>query len=948
VADKTAQIATARALAKQFFRERRDSFLLKELDRFEQSTPSLQRSSVVADSLRIAGNNAMSSSGAAASMPLWRAALGHARLSRSPATIAAALVSLGAGHYRAGRMDSAVSYLESAKIAAERVGDKRTLANAIGVLASIAKDSGDGDRAVRLYASASALRKAVGDTRGIAADQNNIGLIARSRGDYSAANKAFTIALRLNNRDHRNALVALNYSNLAGVASDLSDFHRSDSLYRLALSINRAEGNRAESGFVLHDLGRMLMRSSDYTGASAALQQALEVHQEMNDTLEAISTRTDLAGLYTAMGNPELALASLRVAERDANAITAAHQERADLALARGNVAIAFGSLSEAQTAFVLAANLAASIDNEKTLADAKYGQATICFLRNEYPQALSLLGQTLAIQSKFRDERGSALTRMLMASAEMGRNSDWRARSHLDAAKRAFHQMHDPAGEAAVVEMLGNLALRADSVQEAEKLFRSGIVLLGDRSANDIRSRLYSGLGTALQARGALVDATVALKRAIEIAERSASRIIRTDRKYGFLDDKWSTYVNLSIVEHSRGLTADAFSTSERLRARQMVEFLSSGAAPVSRLRESDRAYAKTISAATSSRREIAARLSSDEVLIEYLLGDSLCTVFVLTRDTLASVVLPINRDELRDLVAFSRRAIAVPPRDGSEGLWPAPLRRLYSTLISPVEQRGFLRGKRRLVIVPHAELHFVSFASLLAAKPGGKFLVETFDIEYAPSATAWVRLASRPTIRRPTHILAMAPNVDRLPASRTEVESIGRLYGRSATVRVGRDASIESLRRDLPHASALHLATFGVLNKRNPLFSFVKLAPSHDSDGRLAVNDVLALGLSGQTVILSACQTALGWGANGDVPAGDDWIGLVQSFLQGGAKSVVATLWPVDDRATSMLMRQYHSNSAAGKGVSEALALSQRDAIRNKKTSSPFYWAAFVANGR
>jgi CHAT domain-containing protein len=278
---------------------------------------------------------------------------------------------------------------------------------------------------------------------------------------------------------------------------------------------------------------------------------------------------------------------------------------------------------------------------------------------------------------------------------------------------------------------------------------------------------------------------------------------------------------------------------------------------------------------------------------------------------------------------------------------MWRPPLRRLYRDLVGPIADRGYLKNKKRLVIVPHADLHFLSFAALLDAADHDRFLVERYDIVYAPSASAWVRLGERNLKPRGKDVLAMAPHVDRLPASRREVGAIQSIYGHRASIRTGKEASEKALRSSLKSAGTIHLATFGVLNRHNPLFSFVQLASNDGSDGRLQVNEVFGLGLSGQLVVLSACQTALGAGNDEELPPGDDWVGLVQAFLQGGAKSVVASLWPVDDSATASLMERFHRQVAGGRSTASALSGAQREMLRNSKTGSPFYWAAFVMNG-
>jgi len=285
--------------------------------------------------------------------------------------------------------------------------------------------------------------------------------------------------------------------------------------------------------------------------------------------------------------------------------------------------------------------------------------------------------------------------------------------------------------------------------------------------------------------------------------------------------------------------------------------------------------------------------------------------------------------------------------PGTSSAELWRIPLRRLYLNLIQPVEQRGYLRGKRTLVIAPHSELHFLPFGALIQPGRADHFLIEQMQVLYTPSASVWVQLGAASQVQLRQNVLAFAPQVNRLPASRDEVLAIGRIYGSRSTVRMGSQATESELRRDLPRAGTVHLATFGVLNKHNPLFSFVELAPSGRDDGHLEVNEVFGLGLKGQLVVLSACQTALGSGAIADVPPGDDWVGLVEAFLQAGAGSVLASLWPVDDRATATLMEEFHKRAAKGQAPLAALAEAQRILIRNPRTARPFYWAGFVING-
>jgi CHAT domain-containing protein/Tfp pilus assembly protein PilF len=1002
--ERQLQFRRAQDLAGAYAEAWSDSFLVAQVNRFTTWTPAERRSHVMADSLRLAGNAAMGSAGIPAAMRLWRESVARAQPIGDDAVVAPTTLSIGAGFFRAGRLDSATVYVSRAQALADRIKDARTSGNATGIAASIAKSRGDLATAAALYRKASTIRLRSGDTRGIAADENNLGLIAQEKGDLAAAARAFDRALGINRRDGRKALVALNLNNLAGIASTLGEYARADSLYRQALAIDRETGSEAESGFVLHDLGKLLIRRGNYRGAETALRSALRIHEKSGATADAIAVRVDLAALESATGNAEAALALLRQSENAAASTTDAAL-RASIAMARADIATQFGTFAEADADYLRAAQLYAAGRQPTGQAQALQGHAVLLHLRGDPAGALRILEQVERTQRNAGDQRSAAITGLVKADIQRLGGEFGGADRTLAAAQEVFRRLGDPVGEAASLSARGDVAASRSSYTTAESFYRNGLSKLGNRHAPDISWRLHEGLGNVLRMRGSLNDAASELRTAIAEVEKTAVRLRLDERRSGYLADKWSAYTQLAMIEKSRGRAGDAFAVSERMRARQMIDMLARGqirtpprasmreqdlrrrideltrrleasqpspadtrepialsadatrrqldgaqkeyARLIAQLRESDPSYARLVSGETLSSRAVSSRLASDEVLLEYLLGDSTSVVFAVTRGAVTAIDLHASRQQISDLVEFARRTMDKPDKMSAAQLWRVPLRRLHTMLIGPVERSGVLSGKKSLIIVPHNELHFLSYGALIAPNTKDRFLIEQFEISYAPSATTWVRLGER-QLRQPSdNVLALAPRVDRLPASRDEVLSIQKLYGRRASVFTGRDASEQTLRARLPNTGTLHLATFGVLNKHNPLFSFVELAPSAGNDGRLEVNEVFGLGLSGQLVVLSACQTALGSGATADVPAGDDWVGLVQAFLQGGARGVLASLWPVDDRATAQLMENFHRRLAAGVPAQRALADAQRTLLRDSKRASPFYWAGFVLNG-
>jgi len=122
--------------------------------------------------------------------------------------------------------------------------------------------------------------------------------------------------------------------------------------------------------------------------------------------------------------------------------------------------------------------------------------------------------------------------------------------------------------------------------------------------------------------------------------------------------------------------------------------------------------------------------------------------------------------------------------------------------------------------------------------------------------------------------------------------------------------------------------------------LSSGLYLAKDAKNDGVLTVGELYSMNLDADLVTLSACETGLGKVANGD-----DVVGLTRGFLYAGSRSIVASLWSVDDQATATLMKAFYEN-LSNQNKQEALRLAQ---LKTRKTfPHPFYWAAFQLTGR
>ena len=948
----------------------------------------------------------MRDTGIDAATRAWREGLRLYDVLADTAGLTAALAKLGDGLRRAQEYDSAEAYLARSRDLAERIGDYRALGNAIGLLGSVKVNRGDWERGTALYAQAKPIRERTGDAVGLARDQNGLGNIARALGDLAGARRAYDAALAAFRSAGDAEGAAAPLWNLGSLAMQEGDYAEAAARYGEALSTYRELGNRMRVAGVLRNLGLLARRRGDYPAALAALSEAAGILQHTGPESDEIDVLVMLADARADMGDLQGARTDLERAGALASRRGGRGLLLAELALVGGDLAFRFNQLVEAEREYARAQRLApgALFDQVSVQNRAQLGMAMVLLRRKSYRRAQVILQQVLRAEY---DLHRQAQARVLMGEAAWRGGDTTAARRAFGQALDTLRALGAAASEAEAFAIIGRLEAEAGRALAAESLYQRGLTRLGARPAPGIAWGLHAGLAGALRSRGALREAAGQLRTAIAEIERVSGNLPVEVHRAGFRADKWDVYIELALVERERGRTEQAFEASERLRARQMLDLLARGhvaeaaagpglatreqdlrrrmaelaqqleASPdtvsalrdparvdaateatraalartqeaygalLIEMREANPAYAALVHGEIAGASTVMAGLAPDEALLEYLVGDSTTIVFVVTSDALAAVDLKMTHDALAAQVDFARSTLATPTEGPARRAWRPSLRRLYRQLVAPVEASGLLAGKQRLLIAPHAELHYLPFAALVQPGPPEQVLVERYVLEYVPSASVWLRLRGRPRPPPDGGVLALAPRAAALPGSRAEVAAIGRIYGAGAQVLVGPQATEQAFRTLAPDQGIIHLATYGVLNKHNPLFSFVELGAGGGHDGRLEVHEVFGLTLNARLLVLSACQTGVGAGALADVPPGDDWVGLVNGFLYAGASNVLATLWPVADVATARLMERFYRELAAGRSEAEALALAQRAAVRETGTAHPFFWAGFT----
>jgi CHAT domain-containing protein len=256
--------------------------------------------------------------------------------------------------------------------------------------------------------------------------------------------------------------------------------------------------------------------------------------------------------------------------------------------------------------------------------------------------------------------------------------------------------------------------------------------------------------------------------------------------------------------------------------------------------------------------------------------------------------------------------------------------LGRIYDLVLRPLE--SLLAGVTELTIVPHGPLHQIPFPALF---DGQEYLVEHFEISYAPSTTVFLLCRNRQPHPSYRTLVLGVPDPS-IPAVREEVMAVAR-YAPEAEVFLDDQATLDILRVQAAAGANLHLACHGVFRADNPMFSAIRM-----HDGWLTAAQALQLNLDGALVTLSGCDTGMNQVINGD-----ELLGLTRAFLGAGAASLIVSLWLAQDETTAALMSTLYKHLQDGQ-VSRAAALRQAQRTLKAEYPHPFYWAPFILVGQ
>jgi CHAT domain-containing protein len=794
----------------------------------------------------------------------------------------------------------------------------------VGNLAVVDFEEGYVERAIDEVKHTLELMPSNGNLRHRADTLMNLGVMQRVFGRYDEAVRSLSDSLTLGERLEDAFVIGKSLFGIGETYYSMGELELAGEYLRAALPKRREAADQRGQAAVLRYLGSVDHSQGNYNAALDFHQQALRLATAPTDkALVEVLLAQDLV----ALGRHTEAAASA-ISARDRAEAAGSIQLRADALEQLGRAQLGAARPREAAESFEQALGIYSSQGLHGEQAVALNGLASTARATGDWQRAIAYGERAL---SHIESVRGDIADPRLRAFYLAARRDYYDFQIDLTMQLAARPDAPDSPAEAALA-----LSERARA-RTLVDLLREAHVELDEPNPElaTRRARLYTSLGELRRQRDQM-----RIDRARATADESLETIV---------DELAQTENQLNLLE------AEARAKDPKRGGLTAPEPLSAA--------------------------ELRAALDGESVLIEYALGEQRSYVWVVTREEVRAVALA-DRSTIEEAATRVYAGLRAPRGDSAP---TQDLRRLADLVLTPVLP---LLTKGRVLIAAEGALQYVPFAALpvVGADGAAQPLIRTREVVGLPSLSVLVsqragarRAAPSKTVAvfadpvfdpadpriasaeaRPvahgaqpqlaTRSSALASGMlARLPFSAQEAEAIAGLVPESERyVAVGFEASRATLFGiALDEYRLIHFATHGVIDTRYPDLSALALsrfdAAGAPTQGLLGLPDIYALNLNADLVVLSACETALGRDIRGE-----GLLGLTQGFLYAGAKGVVASLWPVADRATAELMRRFYDHMLLdGLRPAAALRRAQLSIAAEPRWRHEFYWSAFVLLG-
>ena len=790
---------------------------------------------------------------------------------------------------------------------------------------------GDVKKAIQYHEGYLKISKKAGDKVGEGAAYGNLGIAYHSLGDFQKAIQYHERHLKISTEVGDRAREGGAYCNLGNAYHCLGDFQEAIKYHERHLKISTEVGDKVGEGVAYGNLGNAFTSLGD-------LQKAIEYHERHLKISKEVGDRAEESGVYCNLGNAYNSLGDVQKAKEY-------HERHLKISKEVGNRA------GEGRAYCHLGCTYHSLGDFQKAI---------------EYHK------RHLQISKEVGHKLGEGVAYGNLGNAYNSLGDFPKAIEYHERDLKISKELGDKAGEGRAYGNLGNAFYFLRDFQKAieyhERLLKISKEV-GDRVGE---GKAYISLGNGHKCLGNF-------QKAIEYHTNSVSMFDHIRRKL-IVNDEWKiilrneyylSYSELWGLQLMQGKVVEALLTADHGRAQALNDLLEFKYGLKELL--PDR---RTLSVTTP---EILWYITSNTAFIGINKRGIVLWVNekgkeIKTRrrqidipvTTYFQSLLETAHEEigLRADVNCEDRSLRNPsdeklteerspskPRSHSSCFETKSLQTLYNDVIDPIRD---LLHSNEVLIVPQGPLCLAPYAAFMDLK--SKYLCETFKIRLLPSLSSlrliqncpadWhsktgALLVGDPWIQEVPIVDGKKP-LEQLEWAEKEVQMIGKILQTEPLI--GKQATKGEVLRRISAVALLHIAAHAKMETGEialaPNTTRSSVNPARE-DYLLTMKDVLKAQIRARLVVLSCCHSA-----RGEVKS-EGVVGIARAFLGAGARSVLVSLWAIDDEATMEFMKVFYQELVHGRSASEALNKAMKSMRESDRFSAVKYWAPFVLIG-
>ena len=884
--------------------------------------------------------------------------------------------SLGDVYLKVGNFNKVIEYQKVALSLSVDLGEKRIEGNAYNGLGNAFRGLCRYKKAIDYYNRCLSVAKDLDDKSLQITAYYNLGHAFDNLSDYKQAeifnNQCLSIAKGLGDTSGE----GLAYTNLGNVYSGLGDYIKSQEYYSRSLSIAKNTGNKGEMAFLYGRLAIAFLNLGDTKNAMKYANLHLTCAKEMGIKDMEGGAYGTLGNIYSVLGDFKK---SIEYFNRRLDICKGVENLEAEGG-AYGGLGCVFDSLGDFEKAIDYHKQhlrIAETIGDKDGEAVA-YGNLGNAYLGlKDFNAALHFFEHRLRIAKDLGDKAGEGRAYGHLGRTFQRLGNYKKAIDYCNLRLCIAQELGDKAGEGAACCHLGTLVSQFHcDFKKAIDWHNQQLRIAKDMGNQGMEGLAYSHIGQCFEMLNVLPKALDNYQRSVEVFNQMRSLLQSEDKwKIGFRNECNYAYTGLCRVLLKQEKSGEALAAAEEGRAQSLADLMTSqyGFQSQTEGKRLDEEEFGMLNNTTSS--TIFLSLSENKINIWLLLKEkpvlhrqkALYHHFAdnVAAETLQSLIqFAYENNGVRVNVNCENRSLDVlrencytverSSKKFSQQILQEdnlPLAALYSYVIAPI--LDLIEGDE-LIIVPDGPLWLAPFAALL--NPFSKYLCESFKVRLIPSLTSLRIIAHCPKFHSSSGALVVGdPDMsevtdsqgdqilEQLPFARQEAQMIGQILNTAPLT--GKLATKCEVLKQISSVAVVHIAAHGRMETGE-----IALSPNPESrkwqipaeeDYMLTMKDVMSVKLRAKLVVLSCCHSG-----RGEIKA-EGVVGIARAFIGAGARSVLVSLWAIDDEATLEFMKSFYHNLAKGRSASKSLNHAMTCLRESETFSDVKYWAPFTLIG-